>query len=912
MASIYESQGQQVALGGPAVSSGFNPVRVYDPSQQMLQATERQAVQQERNIENLSKFSTTLMTFAKERGVAYRKNEYNLALADVVNGTAEVNPNVVQQNKQQANLLQLGANADTTVAKQLTDQGNPIDGYQYKKDSPRISSWRRYYQAVATVQMAAGDSQAFFYKFLRDSNEQIPITQPDGSIKTIAPSQAKSRPELQAVWAVGTQKFINEYGLNTINPTVIGEFLSPKIMESRAAIMNDRMLEIVKDDKKQEETTFKVNTAKSANALGDPTLAQSSFTTKLNDAFRITGSWTEANDLVNEAYLSSFTRLSKQGVEGAAQAAKLLEVYKTLNYDPANPTRLGTVYDRYADEIDKAEDIINKTGEETTLQEEATIDARIEDIVGTAQVIAESGSLAESQRAFDEAERRLKELTGKANPTKLAAAMSTLSQRGRNYNASNRKRVQQLVDKKQISASEISILVNNNFLSASDGKDLMEGLPNNQDSEMINGLIGEFRKNAKGQALSTLGVAGVNEQRYSNIIDPLVNELTDELINKLTELQRAERQNGKTMTTASLRQAGTEFIRQELIGNSRFAIKKDSSGAPTLPNLRGALPFAKNAPNNGPSGSNLSNQIVSRLPAVASAKRDQFNKEEIERNIEALNNGGQASDVMAIYARAANVPIDSFIKAQASRFKIPYTPTDKNKAAKTYANNLKIDPTAANILANPRSSQLQRSRARTRLQAATERQEFTPGSTSSATFGPNDYGGLLRLVSSGEGGYDSVNRGTVGDTPGGMKLTSMRLGDVQQLQKKFKVTNGREGVAAVGVAQWMHYGQLDLAIKAAGLGPNDLMSPANQQKMFWAYLTNTDKRPALRDYLLGKSNDLYKAHEDLADEFAAVKRPSGVGRYDDDIAGNKATINQNQIAKALRLARQAIMAQQQR
>ena len=174
------------------------------------------------------------------------------------------------------------------------------------------------------------------------------------------------------------------------------------------------------------------------------------------------------------------------------------------------------------------------------------------------------------------------------------------------------------------------------------------------------------------------------------------------------------------------------------------------------------------------------------------------------------------------------------------------------------------------------------------------------------SLGSTDYGGLAALISSGEGGFNSVNRGRAGDTPGGMKLTSMRIGDVQKLQAKFNATNGREGVYAVGFAQWVSDGQLDMAVKAAGLGPNDLMTPENQLKMFWSYVLNTNKRPALRDYLLGKNNDLLKAHQEFSSEWAAVAGPSGQGAYDGDSAGNMASIKAKRVQQALREARKQI------
>jgi hypothetical protein len=160
-----------------------------------------------------------------------------------------------------------------------------------------------------------------------------------------------------------------------------------------------------------------------------------------------------------------------------------------------------------------------------------------------------------------------------------------------------------------------------------------------------------------------------------------------------------------------------------------------------------------------------------------------------------------------------------------------------------------------------------------------------------------DHGGLARLISSGEGGYNSVNTGTTGSGRQ-INLASMTIGQVEKMQKTGQVF-------AAGFAQWIP-GNLAKARRAAGLSPDAPMSPNNQQAMFWAYVLNSDKQPALRDYLTGASNNLDAAHRALAGEWAAVKGPDGRGRYDGDKAGNMASIDHRQVRQALIQARQSI------
>ena len=172
------------------------------------------------------------------------------------------------------------------------------------------------------------------------------------------------------------------------------------------------------------------------------------------------------------------------------------------------------------------------------------------------------------------------------------------------------------------------------------------------------------------------------------------------------------------------------------------------------------------------------------------------------------------------------------------------------------------------------------------------------GKNSAAFRGLPDYGGLARVISLGEGGFNSYNTGTTASA-GSMNLTGMTIGQVRQLQKQRRVS-------AVGFAQWMPDGQLDKAMNAAGLTYDDQFSPANQVRMFWGYVLRSNKQPALREYLWGRSNDLEAAHKAIANEWAGVQGPSGRGHYDGDSAGNRASVKAEQVRRALIAARRDI------
>ena len=165
-----------------------------------------------------------------------------------------------------------------------------------------------------------------------------------------------------------------------------------------------------------------------------------------------------------------------------------------------------------------------------------------------------------------------------------------------------------------------------------------------------------------------------------------------------------------------------------------------------------------------------------------------------------------------------------------------------------------------------------------------------------------DFGGLAELVRGGEslgsGLYNAFNGGTT-DTAGEMDITSKTIGEMEQMQADGKVF-------AVGAYQFTP-NVLTEARVYSGLNKDDIMTPENQDRLFWGMLLSGRKRPSLAAYLTGQSDDLNAAHEDLALEFAAIQGPDGKGMYDNDKAGNYARIDANLVRESLIAARKLLM-----
>lgn len=166
-------------------------------------------------------------------------------------------------------------------------------------------------------------------------------------------------------------------------------------------------------------------------------------------------------------------------------------------------------------------------------------------------------------------------------------------------------------------------------------------------------------------------------------------------------------------------------------------------------------------------------------------------------------------------------------------------------------------------------------------------------------------GDLFDIIASGEGDYNSVNRGRAGDSPGGASryfgkdLTQMTVGEVMELQ-------GSGQLFAAGKYQIIPQTMKGF-VSSSGISMTDLFDSSTQEK-FKKYVTDV-KRPAVGQYLRGESENKLEAAQELAREFASIGlaypeagRQRGESRYS-GTGGNKASISPESIEAALEKSR---------
>lgn len=792
MAEIYQPKGEQVALTGPGRSAGFDPVQAFDPTREILRAADWQSTLQRRDVEALTGFSETLNKFMIDKVKEYNANQLNLGIADILNGDLTVNPSLMEEYQQQKQAVSQAADAEVAASEQLT-QVNPGAGETYRQQNPVIRGWRAYGQAVGKAQLAASQAEGVLGTFLRDKKEPVSITLPNGAVHTFVPADAQTQPELMAAWSVGLQKFMAQSGIANVNPAILVEHLTPTMMKVRAKVIGERMDEIIRIRQAGEQEELDIAVGQNLEGLVNAETGQqvlSTFLTQARQTFG--GNWAQANKFVNERVLSKIEALGKANPQ---KADKILNAYSNLMLDPNKPG-LGSIYNRYAEEIEATRASLTGAVREQAAEENKAVGEEIDNIVNVWRSTTETGNLAESQRAFDAAEQELTKLAPRYSAA--TEALSRIRQVGRNYNSLQEKTVEQAVSTRQIkSRTELQVLAASGYITNETANRLGDQLPEDDSSKMVQTLRPRVEAFIRNQLRGQFQAEGVNFESFRDQTLPLVGALTDELmevgLGKMLELKAA----GKTTGTAQL-QSFLEKQAVDALKTERFKLKRDANNRVVLPTpgrgLPGTVPYSQ-----GPSGRDYSRQIIDRLPRVVSAKRDTLlDPDKVQANIDALNNGGQPSADLVTIAKASGLPVRTVLQQQAQKYGIQYTPASADTTAKRYEENRRIDPSAASILANPRATAAQRIRATARLSEARRRQQTSSLPPNAQAFREaiigKESGGNYNAINpdSGALGIGQVMPENVG--PWTEKYLGRRLTPEQFLQDKAaqdKVINGR-------------------------------------------------------------------------------------------------------------------------
>ena len=875
MASIYESPGQQVTLTGSQTNPSFQPVEAYDPSRMMLR-------QSEQDLQAFAQFSETLSGFIVNKQKEKNKADFNRARFRVLNGEMTPNPEAFQKYKQQVGLLKEGAAADQQVVNQL-ETVDIAAAETFRKQSRRLNEWERVGEATGLAELAAGNAESYFNNFLTRSDIQIPIRLSDGSTKTITPATPTDDPELKAVLAFATQEFITSSKLENVNPAILSEYLVPTLMRVKQKLSAEKMQEISINRKGLKQETLIVKLNNGVNTLLNPELGQTFITSVLEEVKEtvFNGDYSKANSWI-------FKQI--QDIAGTIAPSERDAFLNKIDGYFLNPEKpgLGTFGQRFLGEMNQLRKSIEVEQDQIDLKEEQDTAKRSEDILSEVTLAQTTGNLQESQRVYDKAFQLFTEL-GKTNPAAAAAGLLKLKGFERNYSKANEDAILRTVkNKAQLNALYAEGYISEDVYNTKKA-DFVDDVGDAKLEAMLPSLIGTFRSDL----ISKLSLTDGDPENARATATPFAKVLAYEAVNYGKGLEAAARKDGKGLTVTYLTQELLDWGRKQLETNKRYEVGQDSNGKATLPYLGafGADRYTVKAP---PSIKNLVNSALSSLPPVVSSYGKNLSAEEIQRNVDAIKAGGKPDERTTLLASAAGVDPYQLLKAQAKPLQIDVSGMDQSAAQKIYQANFALNPTAARILSNPRSSALQISQARSALTRDKNRTMYGQNLGQGQAF--TDLRDAIRAKEGGAMGYNAANRGNADDTPGGVpNLTNMTIQQVLN-------TYDTGGYNVLGGYQFKKT-TLQTLLRDTGIPLTSKFTPEVQDRLFESYFTNgSNGRTRLAGYVSGRTNDLQGALADLSNEFAAVKDFNGRNPYT-NIAGNRATLDASVMLQRMRQER---------
>jgi hypothetical protein len=161
---------------------------------------------------------------------------------------------------------------------------------------------------------------------------------------------------------------------------------------------------------------------------------------------------------------------------------------------------------------------------------------------------------------------------------------------------------------------------------------------------------------------------------------------------------------------------------------------------------------------------------------------------------------------------------------------------------------------------------------------------------------PGAGGHLGQLIARGEGDYGTFNRGNAGDSA--RKKIDFSKMTIQQIMTLQALPSGNPNrLFAVGKYQVIPV-TMRGAVAVLGINTSDTFDPAMQENVFRNYLIAA-KRPSVKRYIIGQSNNLLGAQFALALEFASVADPNTGKSHYGGSGGNRASITSAETAAAL-------------
>jgi hypothetical protein len=748
MARIYEPRGPQVALQGPRESAGFQPVQAFDPSRQILNQADRQLAQaaqvgesmlrnSARDLESLTQFSDTLNKFLFDQAERKNKQDLELGIAEVLNGDRTVKPQVFEQFKQNEQLLGNKALEDASLSDSVA-QISPAVAEQARADSPAINGWRAYGQAIGRAKRAASVSQMMMGEFMESDQPVVPIPNPDGTARLMAPRDARTPAEIMAAFSVGQQMFIQEAGLSGINPVIIAEHLTPTMLGVKQGIVSNKIAAARKAMQQEEIEQIQEFIGSEVLTLdpNDPNLIQT-FWQSITRDLQINGrmSRAEANTAVVESFLEHAKALGRTDLLEALANTPLIA-------DQPNGPRVG---DRFRPQFEAAARGVEQYNDYLEGKKEKEQDGMVDDLLSAHTLLMTQPGISQAQiqSSWTNTTDQLRKLAA-AGSNKAVNALSGLLQQGEAYNpflAADLAR--DIASGRMPDPASIDELVRLGRITSSEAADLKNRLPSSASLAKTKALEPEIKRLVRGVYANALAEQGINTTDAGSAAALMEGQMADELSELTQTFIEQNPQASPADVRDFLRTRAAALIQQPrftpIIQNGRVVPKAPLSNNPRIQKFL------------NPVTGRQTRDFSTATPAQVRSSRPVsgtdwlISSQELAQNTQNYLNGQQPTPRVKALMTATGKSWDAFLRDQSKAYGIPFTQLSQSQAAQAAQQRRALAPAAAAILVNPNATATQRIRAWNDITAARQRQARqtsgkndgpSPGSVPGGSLGP--------------------------------------------------------------------------------------------------------------------------------------------------------------------------------
>jgi murein DD-endopeptidase MepM/ murein hydrolase activator NlpD len=798
-------------------------------------------------LEALGKLSSTAIGLLTENQQNKNDNDRKLGIADILNGDMQPKPEALQTYRENTTQLRSAAIEEQTALNNL-ESTRPDVAVEIRANDPVVSGWRQYGRAEGTALKATANAEMLFEQAMSSTIKNIPIVAADGSVRMIAPSEAQSMAELNAAWSVILQGFIGASGLDGINPLLLAEHVTPKIMDIKARVFSAgaKRIAAVQKDAAVVGVTARLGGALANSNMDDPK--------NLAYIFQFGGAeWAAAEGIPrSEADKKTLDWMLEEAIRRRNSGA--IELLQQAPRSEDGSMSLGTLGTFYPDVFDVARNKLKSLNKVDADERKAAQLATVENVVKAYGVDIIGKPPNEVQKLWTIAQRTL----GEMSEAGLEGAAEALIL----HNQKPKRRVDQSVEDNFVADFNANpgryskAQVEKHIADGEFSPDLLGRLkfPEDVAGPMAEKHRARINKAALGAITAQLTVTGAFQP--TDLAAGEVITRSDQLGAEIYEaVLRVAAQKG-SLTDEDVNAVTERILKKALdqkTGDKRFLVNPKRSDKPGRPvEFMAPLVDRTLSVNQTRAGATAlidwSQIAPADLRGIGVKPRDRvIASGTLETGIETYRKTGAFPGDQQDAIRLTGTTQTEFIRAQ----------TGEPRSLADLAQGLQLA-----ILDNPRSTNLERVRANWQI----KRKEMLFQNTPVATGGISpETAELLRGLAPKEGGpmgYEAANSGKSDDMRQGIPgLTNMTVNQVLANpahhvgQYQLQLGKGRT---------------LDLLKQKMGLTGNEKFTPDLQDRMASELIWGGWKRPALTAYLKGGGN-LEAAVTDFNNEWEAGK-----------------------------------------